>query len=413
VICSVIGKPTSTTGTTLLAQHKICGQIILLQCPGFRQLGNLQDYPWQEGLNAAWARPHSQWEAQQREIEREVASRLPSEKELEAGAHVPPAMTSEHDTRKPMHAPPRPPPYPGPSALPCSQAGMKLLEVINKCRGGNARATMAETAEATAHLAGLAAWATPTEKRATPTTQRATPTAKRRKVDSEGTVEANGASSAHRGVYWHQPRGQWLAQICVNGADRHLGYFNDEAEAALAVVAAEREAIAAMAQVPPRPKVMPEDEGTGGALPGEAYEDVVAAEAQCGQGMRGQRQLHGGGGGEGGSPRRGECCVQEFPAIAAQSGVDSQTRYLGTFAEQYVGIRARIQEGIREDIHAYEKDTETLAQEQRRAARAQGHEGAKARQQQLQREKRLRREGQQEAAGRFFIDTPSMLAIYP
>lgn len=39
-------------------------------------------------------------------------------------------------------------------------------------------------------------------------------------------------SSVYKGVCWHKGVGKWIARIRVNGALRHLGYFQDEISAA-------------------------------------------------------------------------------------------------------------------------------------------------------------------------------------
>ena len=41
-------------------------------------------------------------------------------------------------------------------------------------------------------------------------------------------------TSQYRDVYWTTYRGKWRANIGVNGAKYHLGYFEDEREAAQA-----------------------------------------------------------------------------------------------------------------------------------------------------------------------------------
>lgn len=41
-------------------------------------------------------------------------------------------------------------------------------------------------------------------------------------------------TSQFKGVSWHPKCGKWLAQIKVNNKTRHLGYFDDEVEAARA-----------------------------------------------------------------------------------------------------------------------------------------------------------------------------------
>lgn len=44
-----------------------------------------------------------------------------------------------------------------------------------------------------------------------------------------------GATSTHRGVCWDATRGKWLAQVKVDGRQKHIGRFDSEAEAAAAV----------------------------------------------------------------------------------------------------------------------------------------------------------------------------------
>lgn len=63
------------------------------------------------------------------------------------------------------------------------------------------------------------------------------------------TVSQNGANSGPRGgtspfkgVLWHKNAEKWQAYIQVNYLRRHLGYFDDEMEAAQAYDAAAREA---------------------------------------------------------------------------------------------------------------------------------------------------------------------------
>ena len=41
-------------------------------------------------------------------------------------------------------------------------------------------------------------------------------------------------SSKHKGVTWVKANRKWKAQIGINGTKRHLGYFEDEEDAALA-----------------------------------------------------------------------------------------------------------------------------------------------------------------------------------
>lgn len=51
----------------------------------------------------------------------------------------------------------------------------------------------------------------------------------------------SGASSRYKGVSWRPGIRKWHAQIALNGQKYHLGFFPDEAEAALAHDAAARE----------------------------------------------------------------------------------------------------------------------------------------------------------------------------
>ena len=44
----------------------------------------------------------------------------------------------------------------------------------------------------------------------------------------------SGASSKFRGVCWHKRKGKWHSQIMVNGKRKHIGYYNNEIEAAMA-----------------------------------------------------------------------------------------------------------------------------------------------------------------------------------
>lgn len=57
-----------------------------------------------------------------------------------------------------------------------------------------------------------------------------------------GQNNANGRDrprrSPHRGVYWHSGAGRWVAQISVEGKNRHLGLFDSDAAAAAAYEAA-------------------------------------------------------------------------------------------------------------------------------------------------------------------------------
>lgn len=56
---------------------------------------------------------------------------------------------------------------------------------------------------------------------------------------------ANGRKKAHssrfRGVYWNKSRGKWRAEVRADGKKKHLGYFPDEKQAALARDRAARE----------------------------------------------------------------------------------------------------------------------------------------------------------------------------
>jgi len=59
---------------------------------------------------------------------------------------------------------------------------------------------------------------------------------KKRKV-SEDEKTKKGKSekkSSYRGVFWHSRGKAWVSSIMVNGKSNHLGYFDDEIEAALA-----------------------------------------------------------------------------------------------------------------------------------------------------------------------------------
>ncbi len=49
------------------------------------------------------------------------------------------------------------------------------------------------------------------------------------------------ATSAYKGVSIHRKANKWQAQICINGKDKHLGYFASEREAAEVYNAAARE----------------------------------------------------------------------------------------------------------------------------------------------------------------------------
>jgi hypothetical protein len=40
------------------------------------------------------------------------------------------------------------------------------------------------------------------------------------------------ARSPYRGVHWFKPHGKWCAKVCINGKRFHVGYFDDELEAA-------------------------------------------------------------------------------------------------------------------------------------------------------------------------------------
>jgi hypothetical protein len=70
--------------------------------------------------------------------------------------------------------------------------------------------------------------------------------------------------SGHRGVYWHAKVGKWQAKIGIGGKYRHLGYFDDPAEASLAYRRARAEipdgrgrwARRAPAPAPPTPRLL-------------------------------------------------------------------------------------------------------------------------------------------------------------
>jgi hypothetical protein len=49
-------------------------------------------------------------------------------------------------------------------------------------------------------------------------------------------VPARGGSSSHRGVTWNKQRRMWAARASVRGKRHHLGYFDDEQEAARAAL---------------------------------------------------------------------------------------------------------------------------------------------------------------------------------
>lgn len=44
----------------------------------------------------------------------------------------------------------------------------------------------------------------------------------------------SGVSSKYRGVSWHKRKGKWNSKIKVNGKQKHIGYYNNEIEAAMA-----------------------------------------------------------------------------------------------------------------------------------------------------------------------------------
>jgi hypothetical protein len=47
-------------------------------------------------------------------------------------------------------------------------------------------------------------------------------------------VKQNNCSSKYKGVAWRKDRKKWHAQILINNKHVHIGYFNDETEAAKA-----------------------------------------------------------------------------------------------------------------------------------------------------------------------------------
>lgn len=50
-----------------------------------------------------------------------------------------------------------------------------------------------------------------------------------------------GCSSRFKGVHWYKRTGRWMARIEFDGRKKHLGYFDDEEEAARAYNVAARE----------------------------------------------------------------------------------------------------------------------------------------------------------------------------
>lgn len=59
---------------------------------------------------------------------------------------------------------------------------------------------------------------------------------------NEANSGPRGGSSSFKGVYWNRNAKKWHAQVKLNYHRRHLGYFDDEAEAAQAYDVAAREA---------------------------------------------------------------------------------------------------------------------------------------------------------------------------
>lgn len=45
---------------------------------------------------------------------------------------------------------------------------------------------------------------------------------------------SNGTSSKYKGVHWYKQTKRWHARIKINGGLNHIGYFNNEEEAAIA-----------------------------------------------------------------------------------------------------------------------------------------------------------------------------------
>lgn len=62
----------------------------------------------------------------------------------------------------------------------------------------------------------------------------ATPSQQQMNCRKHQTYHGKKCSSRFKGVYWIKQRKKWAAKICIDGKDYHLGYFNDEIDAAIA-----------------------------------------------------------------------------------------------------------------------------------------------------------------------------------
>lgn len=56
--------------------------------------------------------------------------------------------------------------------------------------------------------------------------------------NSRNTRKLEGTTSKYKGVSWYKRKRKWVAQIRINGASKHLGYFRDEEQAHYAYCAA-------------------------------------------------------------------------------------------------------------------------------------------------------------------------------
>lgn len=54
------------------------------------------------------------------------------------------------------------------------------------------------------------------------------------KSQNQGNQRKTRGSSRYKGVAWHKRKGKWRAAIATDGRSRHLGYYVDETEAAMA-----------------------------------------------------------------------------------------------------------------------------------------------------------------------------------
>ena len=53
--------------------------------------------------------------------------------------------------------------------------------------------------------------------------------------------KSRGGSSQYKGVYWHKRNNKWRSAVMIDRHEKHLGYFEDEIEAAKAYDRAARE----------------------------------------------------------------------------------------------------------------------------------------------------------------------------